>query len=137
MKIIDFARKGNVVRFYLGKDDLEEYYGDDWDDTPYEHNADRVYNEFVSGYKDIAFPFDDLVLEPCDGEYNSPWCKDDMVARKVPCIIVVPKEVRNTDWGDWGNENFATWIGSDKVQKFYFGDQMEPDVEVKEGDEFL
>lgn len=30
MKIIDFERKGNLVRFYLGDDDLVEWYGDDW-----------------------------------------------------------------------------------------------------------
>lgn len=45
MKIIDFERKGNLVRFYLGDDDLEEWYGDDWNDTPYEHNAGQVYDE--------------------------------------------------------------------------------------------
>ena len=35
MKVIDFERKGNVIRFYLGKDDLTEWWGDDWNDTPY------------------------------------------------------------------------------------------------------
>lgn len=40
MKIIDFERKGNLVRFYLGDDDLAEWWGDDWNDTPYEHNAE-------------------------------------------------------------------------------------------------
>ena len=29
MKIIDFEKKGNVVRFYLGDNDLKEWYGDD------------------------------------------------------------------------------------------------------------
>ena len=28
MKIIDFTRKGNVVRFYLGEDNLENWYGE-------------------------------------------------------------------------------------------------------------
>ena len=64
MKIIDFERKGNLVRFYLGDDDLVEWYGDDWGDTPYEHNAERVYDEYIKGYCDMMFPFDDLVLEP-------------------------------------------------------------------------
>ena len=31
MKIIDFDEKGNVVRFYLGDDNCEDYWGDDWD----------------------------------------------------------------------------------------------------------
>lgn len=99
MKIIDFERKGNLVRFYLGDDDLVEWYGDDWDDTPYEYNAERVYDEYIKGYCDMMFPFDDLVLEPCCGTCNSGWCKDDMVAQKVPCIIQVPAAVHSDSFG--------------------------------------
>ena len=144
MQIIDFKRKGNVVRFYLGEKTpdwgwtrpdytrsdgttpdwlkpSDRYYGDDWDDRPYEHNAGQVYEEFIKGYKDIAFDFDDLVLEPCDGEWNSSWCKDDMVARKVPCIIAVPKEIHQDSWDD----SFASWAGCDGIKKFYFGDILE------------
>ena len=29
MKIIDFDKKGNIVRFYLGIDSIENWYGDD------------------------------------------------------------------------------------------------------------
>ena len=122
MKIIDFARKGNVVRFYLGADDLEEWYGDDWDDCPYEHNAGQVYDRFVKTYKDQYFDFDSLVLEPCDSwsNYgNSQWCKDDMVARKVPCLIVIPKEKIDS------YDNFDHYVGMDGVKKYYFGDNME------------
>ena len=97
MKIIDFERKGNVVRFYLGKDDLEDWHGDDWDDAPYEYNAGRVYDEFISGHIDIAFPYSADVLEPRDGCVNSPFCKDDMKARRVPCIIVVPEDMELDD----------------------------------------
>lgn len=32
MQIIDFDRKGNVVRFYIGKN-AREATGDDWDDA--------------------------------------------------------------------------------------------------------
>ena len=145
MKIIDFEKKGNVVRFYLGEKtedwgwtrsdytinsktpdwlkSSDTYYGDDWDDRPYEHNAGKVYAEFIKGYKDIAFNFDDLVLEPCCGTYNSSWCKDDMVARKVPCIIVVPKEVYKDSWDD----SFDIWVGADGIKKYYFGDEAETD----------
>lgn len=124
MKIIDFAKKGNVVRFFLGQDDLKEWWGDDWDDCPYEHNAGEVYERFVSGHRDIAFPFDSLVIEPCEGVLNSDWRKDDMIARKVPCIIVVPKELADESW--YG-QDFAHWLGVDGVQKYYFGDKMEAD----------
>ena len=127
MKIIDFKKKGNVVRFYLGADDLTEWWGDDWDDTPYEYNAGTVYEKFVSGYRDAVFPFDDLVIEPCEGTINSEWCKDDMKGRKVPCIIVVPKAIADTSW--YG-QDFKYWVGHDGIKKFYFGDQMEPEKAV-------
>ena len=42
MKLIDFERKGNLVRLYLGDD--ANFTGDDWDDYPYEHNASLVYD---------------------------------------------------------------------------------------------
>jgi hypothetical protein len=122
MKIIDFDRKGNVVRFYLGEDSLEDWWGDDWNDVPYEHNAGSVYPEYVKGHKDIAFPYDALVLEPCDGVCNSLFSKDDMIQRRVPCIIVVPAEMQSL-WDD----SFSAYAGGDKIQKFYFGDRMEAD----------
>ena len=129
MKIIDFEKKGNVVRFWLGDEVLDELYGDDWNDVPYEYNAERVYDEYVAGYRDIAFDFDSLVIEPCEGVTNSQWCKDDMRARKVPCIIVVPKEKAEDSW--YG-QDFAYWVGHDGIEKFYFGDRMEPDEVIKQ-----
>ena len=121
MKIIDFERKGNVVRFWLGKDDLTEWWGDDWNDTPYECNAGPVYDEYVSGHYDMVLPFDCIVVEPCSGTYNSEHSKEDMVKRKVPCIIVVPKELAEDSW--YG-ENFQYWVGVDGVKKYYFGDKI-------------
>lgn len=126
MKIIDFARKGNVVRFYLGANDLKEWYGDDWNDYPYDCNAGEVYERFVSGYTDISFAFDLLVLEPCDGAFNVSVSKDDMVARNVPCLIVVPKELADSTW----DHSFARFVGADGVTRYYFGDKMDAQVEV-------
>ena len=130
MKIIDTARKGNVVRFYLGEktDDWgwtnkdykdsdgktpiwlkpsDGYYGDDWNDTPYEHNAGSVYDEFVKGFKDVAFPFDSIVMEPSDGELNSPYCMDDFVARKSPKLLVISKEAQDRLYDDGAGH--STW----------------------------
>jgi hypothetical protein len=121
MKIIDFERKGNVVRFYLGEDNLAGWYGDDWNDAPYEHNAGLVYDEYIKGTKDIAFPFDTLVLEPQDDWHNcgnSAYCKNDMIARRVPCLIVVPTEL--IDWSD----DFSHYVVMDGVKKIYFGDDI-------------
>lgn len=122
-KIIDFERKGNVVRFYLGAADCNDYWGDDWNDSPYDCNAGTVYDEYVVGVKDVAFPFDSLVLEP-SSEWeggNSYFSKENMKYRHIPCIIVVPAEVRGDSW----KERFTDWIGADDVKKIYFGDPVE------------
>ena len=124
MKIIDFDKRGNLVRFYLGEDDLTDWYGDDWDDRPYEHNADIVYERFESGHCDVVFPFDMDVLEPSEdwrNNYNSEWSKDDMKARKLPCIVAIKRGDNN--W--WDNE-YGPAVASANSVKFYFGDKMEP-----------
>lgn len=152
MKIIDFKRKGNVVRFYLGEKTPEwgwtnpdykdytgetpewlkpsdTYYGDDWNDIPYEHNAGEVYDEFIKGYRDIAFDFDSFVIEAAQdyGRFNGNtcYCKDDMVARKVPCLIVVPKVL--AEEAPYDDDSFCYWLAMDdkRIKKYYFGDEME------------
>lgn len=157
MKIIDFERKGNVVRFYLGEytedwgwtrsdyqcngetpnwlKPSESFYGDDWNDYPYDCNAGRVYGEFLRGYTDMTFGFDDLVLEPCEayGRVNCEWSKDDMADRRVPCIIVVPAQlIKETK--SWYLDDFNHWVADPRVVKYFFGDEMSPDVEVGPGE---
>lgn len=105
MKIIDFELKGNMARLFLGRDDLRRWWGDDWDDAPYEHNAGRVYEEFVAGHMDIAFPFDAIVLEPCDGHLNSPWSKEDMQAGKVPVIVAMMHPQEQDRWSGFDDMN--------------------------------
>jgi len=94
MIIIDYERKGNVVRFYLGKDGNTDYEGDGWEKYPYDR-ADRVDPKFISGFTDIAFPFDAMVLEPDCGEEYCAYTKLDMRAGILPCIIVVPPDISN------------------------------------------
>jgi len=127
LKIIDFKKKGNVVRFYLGDDDDDDYYGDDWDDRPYEHNAGPVYDEYIKGILDVAFPFDWYVLEPAvDWSYrsNSPFSKDDFKNRNAPCLVCVP-------WAEMSEEDikynihsdeYTYWAANDHVMRIYFGD---------------
>ena len=120
MKIIDFEKKGNLVRFYLGNDNCTDYSGDDWDDRPYECNAETVSPRYIGGHVDYVFPFEDLVLEPADGIFSSDYCKDDMKARRVPCIIVVPKRIHQ----NYHKTDFSYWVGCEGVKKFYFNDPM-------------
>lgn len=122
MKIIDFEKKGNVVRFYLGDDDCTDYWGDDWDDLPYDCNADRVYDRFVKGIHDVSFPFDYKVLEPGDGCLSCNYSKEDIKNRITPCIIAVPPQLVK---GGWYDNDFSYWVGADGVQRFYFEDKME------------
>ena len=122
MKIIDFEKRGNVVRFYCGKDDCEDYWGDDWNDRPYEHNAERVYSEYIEEYIDVAVDMDYHVMEPADDwryNNNTPFSKEDMKKRSVPCIIVVPEN------DSYVSEEFNRYAVSDNVDKIYFGDSIE------------
>lgn len=118
MKLIDFEKKGNVARFYLGEDDEKNYGGDDWNDAPYDCNAGTVYDRFVAGHIDVSFPFDASVLEPCDGDSNTIWSKDDMKDQKVPCLLVIPPDIAKEEhWNCW---RFSYWVGARDVFPFYF-----------------
>jgi len=120
--IIDFEKKGNVVRFYIG-DINKDYWGDDWNDRPYEHNAGTVYQQYVEKTVDIAFPFDCDVLEPQDDWHyrgNSPFCKEDFKDRKAPCIVVVPYE-ENT----WNDNCYSECCADENAIKFFYGDGLE------------
>lgn len=117
MKVIDFDKNGNVVRFYLGEDDERDYHGDDWNDAPYDCNAGGVYEQYVKGHIDVAFPFDASVLEPCDGSTNTIWSKNDMRDQKVPCLLIIPSEIAVKEFNCW---NFAYWLGARQVFQIYF-----------------
>lgn len=125
-KIIDFERKGNVVRFFLGANNCKDYWGDDWDDRPYEHNAGNVYDAFVTGYIDIAFNMDYNVLDAAsDYSYqgNSPYCKDDFKKRKAPCIVVLPPEVVEEDY--LYSDAYSKHLGNKRALRFYYEDSAE------------
>ena len=83
LEIIDFERKGNLVRLYLGQNGKQT--GDDWNDRPYECNAGKVYDEFVQDYIDIVFHWDYDIIEP-EGFNVS---KEDMRSRKVAAFKIV------------------------------------------------
>ena len=122
--IIDCQKKGNVVRFYLGND--PEYCGSGWNKYSYEDNADLVKSEYILGYKDISFPFDFSVLEPSDrGRGESHYCRNDFKKGIVPCIIVADP-IKSGD--SWGDSDFDRVLGYKDVKKYYFGDDMVPDV---------
>jgi len=88
-EVIDFEKKGNLVRFYLGENGKQ--WGDDWDDAPYEHNAGKVYDKYIKGHCDVVVDFDCEVNELNEAleVANTIYCKDDMKKRDIFCIRIV------------------------------------------------
>lgn len=122
-KIIDFETKGNAIRFYLGADDCFDYWGDDWNDVPYEHNAEIVYDRYCIGYADVYVDMSLDVLTPeKDWHYNgnSPFSKEDFKNRDVPCVII-------TSDSFWDN-CYSMCALSDNVKKFWFEDKLDPGI---------
>lgn len=121
--VIDFEEKGNVIRLYYGKSD--DYWGDDWNDRPYEHNAGTVYSKYVEEMKDYGFSLDTAVMSAeNDWTYlgNSPFSKEDFQNRKAPCLIIA----QNLDYS-WLSPKYSDFLGdeSNLAVKIYFGDSKE------------
>ena len=120
MKVIDFEKKGNLFRLYLGADDCDDYWGDDWDDAPYEHNAGTVYDEFVQGIVYAVMAWAGAVTEPADDwnyNSNSPFCKEDFRSGRTPCLLLVPPSEME---GWWTGEEYSKFIGNRNVVNVYY-----------------
>lgn len=111
LKVIDWAQKGNLVRLYLGDADCADYCGDDWDDTPYEHNAGHVYQQYIKGFIDVLVDFACDAITPEDIYTNSPYSKNDFKSNDIPFMFVIDYgDVLNdmcytmeNDWNDYVN----------------------------------
>lgn len=119
LEVIDFETKGNVFKLYLGHNGNQ--WGDDWNDVPYEHNAGRVYDEFVEGTAEFAVSFDSDVFEPSAGTINSNWSKQHMIARGIPCLVIVPAKDQTEAWV----YTFEEALASPNAVKIYFGDKID------------
>ena len=120
MKVIDFEKKGNLFRLFLGADDCDDYWGDDWDDAPYEHNAGTVYDEYVQGIVYAVMAWAGGVSEPSDDWHyngNSPFSKENFRYGNAPCLLLIPpKEMEY--W--WGEEEYTKFVGNKNVVKVYY-----------------
>ncbi len=125
IKIIDFCKKGNLLRLYLGADDCKNYWGDDWNDKPYEHNAGCVYDEYIEAVVDLVVTFDGAFIEPADDwaySGSTPFSKEDFKLCKTPCILVVSQSVAEQYWS---TEEYIGMIGNKDVMKIYFNDKFD------------
>lgn len=119
VKIIDWESKGNVVRFYFGEKTCKDYYGDDWNDYPWEHNAGSVYFKFVKFIVDIAFDFNISICEPRNADArNLEYCKDDFKDEHAPFMLVIPAAVIES----YGCilDDYYSWLGAKDIIKLYF-----------------
>ena len=125
-KIIDFEKSGNVIRFYCGSEDCNDYWGDDRDDKPYEHNAGRVYSEYVTNTFEVAFPLGVMVCEPADDWHyrgNSPYSKESFIKQKAPCIVIIPEDVAEEEFAI----TYGTALGDKRCFPVYFNQPVNSD----------
>lgn len=74
---------------------FEHQWGDDWNDVPYEHNAEPPYDFYYKNEKEIPielkvlfydFPYEWVQL-PCDNFINSPYSVEAINRGVVPWIV--------------------------------------------------
>lgn len=122
-KIIDWETKGNVIRFYLGDEDNQDYWGDDWDDASFLYNAGLVYGNYIRGIAEIYVPFSCVVHNPSDDKQVI--TKKDFKEMKYPCLIVTDKY--NVLYG---LEDYWTYAEMDPecpyARYFYLNDRLAP-----------
>ena len=131
LKIIDWEKKGNLIRLYLGDKNNNDYWGDDWDDAPYEHNAEQVYEEFIKGHIDVLFPFDYIVTEPAEDYHyhnNTPFSKEKFKNREAPFIVALLKDDPNVSYY---TKEYSNIVGDKKAIKFYFEDEIDDSLNGK------
>lgn len=123
MKIIDWETKGNVIRFYLGEEDDVCYWGDDWDNASFLHNAGLVYGNYVEGVAEIYVPFGCVVHNPTDEEQVI--TKEDFKEMEYPCLIVTDTYEVLYDREDyWKYANMNPEYSY--ARYFYLNDRLEP-----------
>ena len=85
-----------------------------------------MYDEYVTGYIDVAAQFGCHVVAPEDEwryRNNSPYCKDDFKRRTAPCLLIIPECVANED--EVHADSYLHHAGNENVVKFYFGDTLQ------------
>ena len=126
MKVLDLERKGNLIRFFLGSDDLQRWYGDDWDDYPYELNAGPVYENFVKMKIDVVLPYETAIIDACEVSYTKElynynlyteeYCKLDYINSDKPFIWFIPDDPYE------GGPALASYLNTAKgIQKVFLG----------------
>ena len=73
---------------YFTKLPLDEQWGDDWDDAPYEHNAGEPYEHLGADIMKLAWEGD--LDTPCGNYNNSPYSVQRINKGAVPWLVSSP-----------------------------------------------
>ena len=126
LKVIDFEKDSDTNHAFTlsyGTNDCTDYWGDDWNDVPYEHNAGSVYDvnkELEAHYNLVGC----TVFEPCDGYNNSPYSMSDIKEGVVPCLIIVPTEEIREDNSN-NKSKYEQYLGYRNIVKIYLDDSYD------------
>ena len=90
LKACWFEVSDYFVRIFLT--DKDEYWGDDWNDAPYECNCGPVYDEYVRGYIDIVVPLGLYIEEIKDIAYDQYWSIQDIRENRIPFCVIRAEE---------------------------------------------
>ncbi len=120
--IVDFELYSNQLVLFLGKPNIADYHGDDWDDSPYDCNAGTVYREYYEDMVILNFDENFEVIEPKYGYLNTPYCKNDMKNKKVPCILyqnvnLLPAHKYYNFAEAWASKGYNEIYMGDKISK--------------------
>lgn len=115
-KIIDI-KQHNVLRLYLANEDCNDYWGDDWNDTPFEHNAGPVYDKYIDATLDIYLPYDVVIAYP-ENDYcyygNTPFSKE-MFKEGLPRCFIYN---RHNDWEmDYSYFTIENMLNEDEIHE--------------------
>ena len=93
---------------------MEDWGGDDWNDSPYYDNAGSVYNDFEMGRPiEVAWGGDYLVKEPLGTKAS----KDDMKDRTYPMVVVLKSQPED----GWYSDSYIRVVSNEKAIRFYMG----------------
>ena len=101
---------GDTILYFTELDDVTKQWGDDWDDVPYEHNAEppyeHDYNQPEQGVKDgrgiypririykVMITGGHNIMTPRSKQLNSPYTVEDINKGIVPWLTIMDKKDR-------------------------------------------
>lgn len=98
---------GNKAYF---TNDWKHQWGDDWDDVPYEYNAERPYEHYYIEWKEYPIELKELFFEfpeewvklPCDTHLNSPYSVEMINKGAIAWIVgnnfIIPAKTEYEDF---------------------------------------